>query len=80
MNGIDPCQSAIAASAIAAAIAEGQDDADLAVLAALFTLVGDALVYIVSLRERCESQCARDVGNGGESDGVSGDAGTANLA
>lgn len=60
MSCPDPGLSAIAANTIAAAIAEGQDDDELEVLAALFTMVGDTIAYIALQRKRCRALSKKD--------------------
>ena len=46
------CQDALptAVSAVAAAMAQGKSDAEVALLAAIFTQLGDSLAMIVALR------------------------------
>lgn len=49
-----PCQDALpaAVSAAAAAMAQGKSDEEVALLAAIFTQLGDSLAMIVALRVR----------------------------
>lgn len=57
-----PCQDALpaAVSAAAAAMAQGKSDEEVALLAAIFTQLGDSLAMIVALRA-CEKSGGSEV-------------------
>jgi NifU-like protein involved in Fe-S cluster formation len=53
-----PCETAIAISALAAAIAEGKTLFELQMLTVIFTQIGDTLATIATQKANCEKQPA----------------------
>lgn len=53
-----PCETAIAVSALAAALAEGKTLVELGIMATIFTQLGDTLATIAAQQACCEEQQA----------------------
>lgn len=51
-----PCETAIAVSTIAAALAEGRTLCELEIMAAIFTQLGDTIATIAAQKGCCEAQ------------------------